>query len=132
MDINVSIISKLMNLLSLVSMVLDIHKVWQKYMMPHCSCCRSTQHKYMAQLHPNVTCNHCYWPNHYACVCLTWLLESCGFKAAPQQVTASAPSVSFLSLALLSHTLITVSVSIANIDKLKQENTQLKDSVALF
>jgi hypothetical protein len=83
-------------------------------------------------LHPNVTCNHCHWPNHYARICLTQLLESCGFKAALQWVAASAPSVFSLSLAPLSHTPATISASIANVNKLEQENTQLKDSVALF
>jgi hypothetical protein len=55
MDIDASIISELTNLSSLVSTVSDICKVWQKYMMPCCSCCRSTRYKYTAQLHPNVT-----------------------------------------------------------------------------
>jgi hypothetical protein len=132
MDIDASIVLELTNLLSSVFIVLDICKVWQKYMMPHCSCCRSICHKYMAQLHLNVTCNHCHWPNHYACVCLTWLLKSCSFKAAPQQVAALAPSVSSLSLALLSHAFATVSASIANVNKFEQKNAQLKDSVALF
>jgi hypothetical protein len=132
MDINASIISELTNLSSSVSTVLDICKVWQKYMTPRCSCCGSTHHKYMAQLHSNVTCNHCHWPNHYACICLTRLLESRGFKAAPQQVAASAPLVFSPSLALSSHAPTTVSASIANVNKLEQENAQLKDSVALF
>jgi hypothetical protein len=132
MNIDASIILELMNLLSLVSMVLDIRKVWQKYMTPHCSCCGSTCHKYTAQLHPNVTCNHCHQPNHYAHVCLTRLLESRSFKAALQWVTASAPSVSFPSLAPSLHAPTTVSTSIADVDKLEQENAQLKDSVALF
>jgi septal ring factor EnvC (AmiA/AmiB activator) len=57
------------------------------------------------------------------------LLESCSFKAAPQWVAASALSVSSLSLALLSHAPATVSV---NVNKLEQENAQLKNSVALF
>jgi hypothetical protein len=94
MDIDASIILELMNLLSSVSTVSDICKVWQKYMTPCCSCCKSTCHKYTAQLHPNVTCNHCHRPNHYARVCLTRLLESRGFKAASQRVAASAPLVS--------------------------------------
>jgi hypothetical protein len=115
-----------------VSTVSDICKVWQKYMTSHCSCCKSTCHKYTAQLHPNVTCNHCHRPNHYACVYLTRLLESRGFKAAPQRITTSAPSVSSLSPALSSHAPTTVSASIADVDKLEQENAQLKDSVALF
>jgi hypothetical protein len=132
MDIDSSIISELMNLLSLVSTVSDIRKVWQKYMTPRCSCCRSTCHKYTMQLHPNVTCNHCHRPNHYARICLTRLLKSCGFKAAPQRVTASAPLVSSPSPAPSSHAPATVSALIADIDKLEQENTQLKDSVALF
>jgi hypothetical protein len=83
-------------------------------------------------LHPNVTCNHCHWPNHYACICLTRLLESHGFKAAPQRVTASALLVSSLSLGPLLHASATVSALIANINKLEQKNAQLKDSVALF
>jgi hypothetical protein len=83
-------------------------------------------------LHPNVTCNHCHQPNHYAHVCLIWLLESRNFKAAPQRIAASASSVFSPSPALLSHVPATVSVSIANVNKLEQENTQLKDSVALF
>jgi hypothetical protein len=122
MDIDASIISKLTNLLSSVSTVLDIRKVWQKYMTPCYSCCGSTRHKYTVQLHPNVTCNHCHQPNYYARVCLTWLLESRGFKAAPQQVAVSAPSVSSPSPAPLSHTPATVSASIADIDKPEQEN----------
>jgi hypothetical protein len=132
MNIDVSIISELTNLLSLVSIVLDICKVWQKYMTPHCSCCGSTRHKYTAQLHSNVICNHCHWPNHYTRVCLTWLLKSRSFKAAPQRVTASAPSVSSPSPAPSSHAPATISASIANVNKLEQENAQLKDSVALF
>jgi hypothetical protein len=84
MDIDVSIILELTNLLSLVSTVSDIRKVWQKYMMPHYSCCRSMYHKYIAQLHLNITYNHCHQPNHYTCISLIWLLKSCGFKAAPQ------------------------------------------------
>jgi hypothetical protein len=132
MDINASIILELTNLLSLISTVSDIRKVWQKYMTPHCSCCGSTHHKYTAQLHLNVTCNHCHQLNHYARVCLTQLLKSRGFKAAPQQVAASAPLVSSPSPALLSHAPATISASIANINKLKHENAQLKDSVALF
>jgi hypothetical protein len=131
-DIDASIISKLTNLSSSVSTVSDIRKVWQKYMTPRCSCCGSTRHKYTAQLHPNVTCNHCHWPNHYARVCLTRLLESRGFKAALQQVAALAPSVSSPSPALSSHAPAAVSASIANVDKLEQKNAQLKDSVALF
>jgi hypothetical protein len=83
-------------------------------------------------LHPNITCNHYHRPNHYACVCLTQLLESHSFKAAPQRVAASAPLVSFLSLALLLYASATISASIANVDKLEQENAQLKNSVALF
>jgi hypothetical protein len=83
MDIDASIILELINLSSSVSMVSDICKVWQKYMTPCCSCCGSTRHKYTAQLHPNVTCNHCHRLNHYVRVCLTRLLESRGFKAAP-------------------------------------------------
>jgi hypothetical protein len=132
MDIDASIISELTNLLSLISMVSDIRKVWQKYMMPRSSCCGSTRHKYTTQLHPNVTCNHCHQPNHYTHVCLTRLLESRSFKAALQQVAASAPLVSSPSPAPSSHTPATVSASIADVDKLKQENTQLKDSMALF
>jgi hypothetical protein len=132
MDIDVSIISELTNLSSLVSTVSDIRKVWQKYMTPRCSCCGSTRHKYTTQLHPNVTCNHCHRPNHYARICFTRLLESRGFKAAPQRVAASAPSVSSPSPASLSHAPATVSASIADVDKLEQENAQLKDSVALF
>jgi hypothetical protein len=132
MDIDASIISELTNLSSLVSTVSDICKVWQKYMAPHCSCCGSTRHKYTMQLHSNITCNHCNWPNHYACVCFTRLLESHSFKAAPQQVAASAPSASSLSPASSSHASAIVSASIANVNKLEQENTQLKDSVALF
>jgi hypothetical protein len=132
MDIDAFIILELTNLLSLVSLVSDIHKVWQKYMTPRCLCCESTCHKYTAQLHPNVTCNHCYRPNHYVHVYLIQLLKSHGFKAALQQVAASAPSVLFLSLAPLSYASATISALIANVDKLKQENSQLKDSVALF
>jgi hypothetical protein len=132
MDIDASIISELTNLLSSVSTVSDIRKVWQKYMTPCCSCCGSTRHKYAAQLHSNVTCNHCHRPNHYTRICLTWLLESRGFKTAPQRVAASAPSVSSPSPAPSSHAPATVSASIADVNKLKQENAQLKDSVALF
>jgi hypothetical protein len=131
-DIDASIILELINLSSLVSTVSDICKVWQKYMTPCCFCCGSTHHKYTAQLHPNVTCNHSHRPNHYARVCLTQLLKGRGFKAAPQWVTASAPSVFSPSLAPSSHASATISASIANVDKLEQENTQLKDSVALF
>jgi hypothetical protein len=83
-------------------------------------------------LHSNITCNHCHWSNHYVHVCLTQLLESHGFKAAPQRVAASAPLVSSLSPASSSHAPTIISASIANIDKLEQENAQLKDSVALF
>jgi hypothetical protein len=132
MDIDASIILELTNLSSLVSTVSDIRKVWQKYMTPRCSCCGSTRHKYTAQLHLNVTCNHCHQPNHYARVCLTRLLESRGFKAAPQRVAASAPSVSSPFPAPSSHASATVSALIADVDKLEQENAQLKDSVALF
>jgi hypothetical protein len=132
MDIDAFIISKLTNLLSSVSTVSDICKIWQKYMTPHCSCCGSTRHKYTAQLHPNVTCNHCHRPNHYTRVCLTWLLKSRDFKAASQRVTASAPSVSFPSPAPSLHAPATISASIADVNKLKQENAQLKNSVALF
>jgi hypothetical protein len=132
MDINVSIILKLTNLSSSVSTVPDICKVWQKYMTPHCSCCGSTRHKYTAQLHPNITCNHCHQPNHYACICLIRLLKSCGFKAAPQRVAASALSVSSPFPVPSSHASATISALIANFNKLKQENTQLKNSVALF
>jgi hypothetical protein len=71
MNINASIILKLTNLLSSASIVSDICKMWQKYMTPCCSCCESTQHKYTVQLHPNITCNYCHWPNHYARVCFT-------------------------------------------------------------
>jgi hypothetical protein len=131
-DIDASIILELINLSSLVSTVSDICKVWQKYMTSCCSCCRSTCHKYTMQLHPNVTCNYCHRPNHYTRVCLTRLLKSYGFKAAPQWVAASAPSVSSPSPAPLSHASATVSALIADIDKFKQENAQLKDSVALF
>jgi hypothetical protein len=84
MDINASIILKLTNLSFSASTVSNICKIWQKYMTSHCFCCRSTWHKYMAQLHLNITCNHCYRPNHYAYVCFTWLLESYGIKAVPQ------------------------------------------------
>jgi hypothetical protein len=132
MDIDASIILELTNLLSLISTVSNIRKVWQKYMMPRCSCCGSTRCKYTAQLHPNVTCNHCHRSNHYARVCFTRLLESRSFKAAPQWITASAPSVSSPFLVPSLYTPATVSASIANVDKLEQENTQLKDSVALF
>jgi hypothetical protein len=132
MDIDASIISELTNLSSLVCTVSDIRKVWQKYMMPRCSCCGSTCYQYIVQLHSNVTCNYCHRPNHYACVCLTWLLESRSFKAAPQRVAASAPSVSFSSLAPSSHASTTISASIADVNKLEQENAQLKDFVALF
>jgi hypothetical protein len=132
MDIDASIISELTNLLSSVFTVSDICKVWQKYMTPRCSCCGSTRHKYTTQLHPNITCNHCHQPNHYARVCLTCLLKSHGFKAAPQRVAALAPSVSSPSPALSSHAPATVSALIADIDILEQENAQLKDSVALF
>jgi hypothetical protein len=132
MDINASIILELTKLLSSVSTVSDIRKVWQKYMTPCCSCCGSTRHKYTTQLHSNVTCNHCHQPNYYARVCLTRLLKSHGFKAAPQRVAASALSVSSPSLAPSSHTPATVSASIADVNKLEQENAQLKDSVALF
>jgi hypothetical protein len=83
-------------------------------------------------LHSNVTCNHCHQLNHYIRICLTQLLKSCGFKAALQQVAALASLVFSLSPALLSHTFTTISALIANVDKLEQENTQLKDSVALF
>jgi hypothetical protein len=132
MNIDASIILELMNLLSLIFTVSDICKIWQKYMTPCCSCCESTRHKYTAQLHPNVTCNHCHWLNHYACICLIRLLESCGFKTAPQQITALAPLVSSPSPAPLSHASTTISALIANVDKLEQENAQLKDSMALF
>jgi hypothetical protein len=60
------------------------------------------------------------------------LLESRGFKAAPQWVAASAPSVFSPSLASSFHAPTTISASIADVDKLEQENVQLKDSVALF
>jgi hypothetical protein len=132
MDINASIILKLTNLSSLVSTVSDIRKVWQKYMMPCCSCYGSTCHKYTAQLHSNITCNHCHQPNHYAHICLTRLLESRGFKAAPQRVTALAPLVSSPFPVPSSHASAIISASIANVNKLEQENTQLKDSMALF
>jgi hypothetical protein len=82
-DINMSINLKLTNLSSLVSIVSDICKVWQKYMTPCCSCCRVTHYKYMAQLHSNVTCNPYYQLNYYTRICLTRLLKSHGFKAAP-------------------------------------------------
>jgi hypothetical protein len=59
------------------------------------------------------------------------LLKSHDFKAAPQWITAIAFLISSLSPALSSHALTTVSASIANINKLEQENTQLKNSVAL-
>jgi hypothetical protein len=49
-----------------------------------------------------------------------------------QQVAASAPLVSSPSLASLSHASATVFALIADINKLKQKNAQLKDSVALF
>jgi hypothetical protein len=132
MNIDASIILKLTNLLSLIFIVSDICKVWQKYMMPRCFCCGLTCHKYTAQLHSNIICNHYHRPNHYTCVCLIQLLESCSFKAALQRVTASAPLIFFPFPVLLSHAPATVSALIANIDKLKQENAQLKDSVALF
>jgi hypothetical protein len=60
------------------------------------------------------------------------LLKSCGFKAAPQRIAATAPLIFSLFLALLSHASTTVFALIANVNKLKQENTQLKDSMALF
>jgi hypothetical protein len=132
MNIDTSIISELTNLSFSVSMVSDICKVWQKYMMPRCSYCGSTRHKYTMQLHLNITCNHCHRPNHYTRVCLTRLLESCSFKAAPQWVAASAPSVSSPSPAPSSHAPAIVSASIADVDKLEQKNAQLKDFVALF
>jgi hypothetical protein len=83
-------------------------------------------------LHPNITCNYYHWPNHYARICLNQLLESRSFKAVPQQIAASALLVFSPFPAPLSHTPTTVSASIANVDKLEQENAQLKDSVALF
>jgi hypothetical protein len=86
----------------------------------------------MAQLHPNIICNYCHQPNHYACVYLTRLLESCSFKAALQQIAALASSVSSPSLAPSLYASATISASIANVNKLEQENTQLKNSVALF
>jgi hypothetical protein len=132
MNINASIILELTNLLSLVFIVSNICKVWQKYMTPCCSCCGSICYKYMVQLHPNITCNHYHWLNHYICICLTRLLKSCGFKAASQWIAASASSVFSLSPAPLSHAPTTVSASIANVDKLEQENAQLKNSVTLF
>jgi hypothetical protein len=131
-DIDASIISELTNLSFSVSTVSDIRKVWQKYMTPRCSCCGSTRHKYTAQLHPNIICNHCHWPNHYARICLTQFIKSHGFKAAPQRIAVSAPLVSSPSPASLSHAPATISTSITNVDKLEQENAQLKDSVALF
>jgi hypothetical protein len=42
MNIDVSIILELTNLLFLVSTVSDICKMWQKYITPRCSCCKST------------------------------------------------------------------------------------------
>jgi hypothetical protein len=101
-------------------------------MTPHCFCCGSIQHKYTTQLHPNITCNHYHHSNHYAYVCLTQLLESCSFKTVPQWVTAIAFLVFSSSLAALLHTPATITALIANVDKLEQENAQLKDSVALF
>jgi septal ring factor EnvC (AmiA/AmiB activator) len=60
------------------------------------------------------------------------LLESHSFKAALQQITALAPLIPSLSLAFLLYAFATISASIADIDKLKQENAQLNNFVALF
>ena len=70
----------------------DIYTKWQQFMKGRCTCCGSSGHVNSTTKHPNVICNHCQKPNHYARVCLKRLYDQAG--VAPRQKIAATSGTS--------------------------------------
>ena len=113
----------------------DIYAKWQQFMKGRCTCCGSSGHVNSATKHPNVICNHCQKPNHYARVCLKRLYDQAG--VAPRQKVVAATSGTSSTASVLTASLsIAPAVSSATVAAFNQDFgatvAALADSMALM